>query len=84
MLKSTIRPQEEAPCDDEGRRGQLVVYVTSLQVIRDTYASCKQVLQILKGTRIQFIQKDVYLHPDYGQELAERLGSDSPPLPQVK
>lgn len=57
--------------------------MTSLHAIRETYDNCKLVLQILKGHRAKFVQKDVFLHPDYGDELSERLGGDSLSLPQV-
>ena len=61
------------PNDDEGRVGKVVLYVTSVQVVRETHEMCKQVVHILRSRRVAFIQKDVFLHPDYGRELSERL-----------
>lgn len=83
------------PNDDEGRMGKVVLYVTSVQVVRETHEMCKQVVHILRSRRVAFIQKDVFLHPDYGRELGERLeveeeeeeeedGGGSITLPQVK
>ena len=86
--------QDEMPNDDEGRMGKVVLYVTSVQVVRETHEMCKQVVHILRSRRVAFIQKDVFLHPDYGRELSERLeveeeeeeedGDGSITLPQVK
>lgn len=63
----------------------MVLYVTSLKAIRETHERCKQALHILQAHRIQFTTKDVFLHPDYSTELAERMGSSSTTitLPQV-
>lgn len=87
--------QDEMPNGDEGRVGKVVLYVTSVQVIRETHELCKQVVHILRSRRVAFIQKDVFLHPDYGRELSERLeekeededeedGDGGITLPQVK
>ena len=61
----------------------MVVYVTSLQAVRNTHELCCKVVQILRGHRAGFSLKDVFLHPDYGKELCERMGVEGAPLPQV-
>ena len=67
----------------DGKRGQVVVYVTSVQAVRSTYEECRQVVQILRNMRVAFQQKDIFLHPDYRKELMERLVTDKPIVPQV-
>ena len=62
----------------------MVVYVTSVQAVRSTYDECKRVIQILRNMNIMFQQKDIFLHPDYRKELTERLGIDTPTVPQVR
>lgn len=75
----------QAECENEadGRRGQVVVYVTSVQAVRSTYEECRRVVQILRNMHVAFQQKDVFLHPDYRKELMERLRVDKPTVPQV-
>ena len=62
----------------------MVVYVTSVQAVRSTYDECKRVIQILRNMNVMFQQKDIFLHPDYRKELQERLGIDTPTVPQVR
>ena len=73
--------------DDEGRQGKVVLYVTSVQAVRETHELCKQAVHILKSRRVVFLQKDVFLHPDYGRELSERMEREEEDeriaLPQV-
>ena len=73
--------------DDEGRQGKVVLYVTSVQAVRETHELCKQAVHILKSRRVMFLQKDVFLHPDYGRELSERMEREEDEriaLPQVR
>lgn len=74
--------QEESP-DAEGRGGKIVVYMTSLSAIRDTYKECRSVLLILRGHRVPVQQKDIMLHEEYHMELKERVEDDKVVVPQV-
>jgi len=75
--------QEESP-QGPGQRGMVVVYVTSMQGVRNTYEQCQKIIQILRGHQILFLAKDIYLHPDYSKELKMRLGDSTPlAVPQV-
>ena len=59
--------------------------MTSVQMVRSTRDLCRQVVHILKAYRVKCMVKDVYLHPAYNKELAERLGGrENVSLPQVK
>ena len=61
-----------------------MLYTTSVKAVRSTHEQCKQLVHILRSHRILFTNKDVFLHPDYGRELAERMGaSKDTSLPQV-
>ena len=75
--------KEETPDDDMGKKGRVVVYVTSIKAIRETSENCRRVLHTLKAHHIDFTVKDVNLHPDYSKELRERLHNSSFTLPQV-
>ena len=71
------------PNEEVGKGGKIVVYITSIQAVRETYEHCKQVVQVLRGHKVQVTLKDVFLHPDYGKELYKRLECDTVQLPQV-
>ena len=77
--------QEEKEDSTCGRRGKVVLYTTSVKAVRSTQERCKQVTHTLRSHRIPFVSKDVFLHPDYSKELADRLGGlpRDIPLPQV-
>ena len=76
--------QEEAPSDDGRRKGKIVLYITTIQAVRQTSELCKQVALILRSLKINFNLKDVFLHPDYYKELCERMGTQDCSLPQVR
>lgn len=68
-----------------GRQGKVVLYVTSVQMVRSTRELCKQLMHVLKAYRVKCTVKDVYLHPAYSKELSERLGGrENISLPQVR
>ena len=75
--------QEEAPSEEDGRAGKMVVYMTSLQAVRETHDLCHRVVQVLRGHGVSLTLKDVFLHPDYAKELSERIGAEGAVLPQV-
>ena len=74
--------QEESP-DAEGRGGKIVVYMTSLSAVRDTYGECRKVVLMLRGHRVSVQQKDIMLHDEYHKELKERLDDETVTVPQV-
>ena len=55
-----------------------------MQAVRDTFEQCQYVLQTLRNHQVVFTSKDVYLHPDYSEELRLRLGEpENITVPQV-
>lgn len=67
-----------------GKSGKIVVYVTSMHAVRETFEQCQFVLQTLRNHQVVFTSKDIYLHPDYSEELRLRLGDpDNITVPQV-
>lgn len=76
--------QDEVSDKGAGKKGKVVLYVTSVQMVRSTRDLCKQVTHILKAYRVRCSVKDVYLHPAYNKELTERLGGrENVALPQA-
>ena len=50
------------------------MYVTSMKAVRETFDDCQNVISILRSHQVAFVAKDIYLHPDYNEELKLRLG----------
>ncbi|KAL4323153.1 hypothetical protein GQ457_11G009630 [Hibiscus cannabinus] len=62
---------------------RLVVYLTSLRVVRRTYEDCKTVRSILRGLRVPIDERDVSLDSSFLDELQEIIGRKSCTLPLV-
>lgn len=61
-----------------------MLYVTSVQAIKETHELCKKVVHCLRARKVCFTIKDVFLHPNYNEELNERMGGcKNVKLPQV-
>ncbi|XP_065846174.1 glutaredoxin domain-containing cysteine-rich protein 1-like [Oscarella lobularis] len=78
-----LRLMEEERADADGRGGKIVVYMTSLSAVRETYQQCRVVLLTFRTHRVRVQQKDIMLHDEYHDELKERLGRDDVVVPQV-
>ena len=63
----------------------MVVYITTLGVLRETYARCVTVRQILRTLLIKVEERDVFMSRENQMELAERMNSEISNLrvPQV-
>uniref|UniRef100_A0A915K4X1 Glutaredoxin domain-containing protein n=1 Tax=Romanomermis culicivorax TaxID=13658 RepID=A0A915K4X1_ROMCU len=58
---------------EELEDGKVVVYMTSLRVIRPTWESCRSTISILENHSINFERRDVNLYPGFWDELKNRL-----------
>ncbi|XP_014250566.1 glutaredoxin domain-containing cysteine-rich protein CG31559-like [Cimex lectularius] len=67
----------------EKEKGTLVVYTTTMGVIRATYLRCLKARHILRTNMIKYTEKDVFMSKSFQNELKERLGTDSVSLPQI-
>ncbi|KAM7350134.1 uncharacterized protein ACRADG_008797 [Cochliomyia hominivorax] len=63
--------------------GKVVLYTTSMGIIRDTYAKCSNVKQILRTLLVKFEERDVFMSVEYQQEIKERMHSDVIKVPQL-
>ncbi|WJX65595.1 hypothetical protein P8452_50236 [Trifolium repens] len=57
-----------------GKKEKVVLYFTSLRMVRKTYEDCCNVRMILKGLGIRVDERDVSMHLGYKEELKELLG----------
>lgn len=74
----------EREIQNEREAGQVVLYVTTISTIRDTYSQCQAILKILYNMRIKVLVKDVSMDKAYMNELQERLPRSSVPQLFVK
>lgn len=61
----------------------MVVYFTSLRVVRPTFEACKSVLSILHGFRVQIDERDVTMDSGFIAELNRVMGRTGLTLPRV-
>lgn len=60
-----------------------MVYLTTLGVLRETYARCVKVRQILRTLLIRVEERDVFMSKENQIELLDRMGADRITVPQV-
>ncbi|XP_055641425.1 glutaredoxin domain-containing cysteine-rich protein CG12206-like [Toxorhynchites rutilus septentrionalis] len=63
--------------------GKVVVYTTSMGIVRETYTKCANVKQILKTLLVKFEERDVFMSNDYQQEIKDRMQSEAINVPQL-
>ncbi|XP_053660584.1 glutaredoxin domain-containing cysteine-rich protein CG12206-like [Anopheles marshallii] len=63
--------------------GKVVVYSTSMGIVRETYTKCMNVKQILRTLLVKFEEKDIFMSNEYQQEIKERMQVDTINIPQV-
>ncbi|KAJ8769442.1 hypothetical protein K2173_002932 [Erythroxylum novogranatense] len=77
---SSSRPSVSLPLDDSQ---PIVVYITSLRIIRKTYEDCRAVRSILRGFRVPIDERDLSMDEKYIAELQRIMGSEKLSLPVV-
>lgn len=63
--------------------GKVVLYSTSMGIVRDTYAKCANVKQILRTLLIKFDERDIFMSKDYQQDIKDRMQSQEVQVPQL-
>ncbi|XP_058819769.1 uncharacterized protein LOC131682356 [Topomyia yanbarensis] len=63
--------------------GKVVVYTTSMGIVRETYTKCANVKQILRTLLVKFEERDVFMSSDYQQEIKDRMQNEAINVPQV-
>ncbi|KAI6653739.1 hypothetical protein LOD99_3243 [Oopsacas minuta] len=74
---------DEAANSETAFPGKVVFYTTSLTSIREISAHCTRIKHILNTHRINFDERDIFLHPAFGDELRERLNCKQISVPYV-
>lgn len=63
--------------------GRIVLYTTSMGIVRSTYAKCQAVKQILRTLMVKFEERDVFMSINHQQEIRERMQNDDIDVPQL-
>ncbi|XP_044476097.1 uncharacterized protein At5g39865 [Mangifera indica] len=67
-------PPPPPPISIPGAEKRIVVYFTSLRVVRSTFEDCKAVRSILRGFRVQVDERDLSMDSNFIKELQVILG----------
>lgn len=61
----------------------MVLYSTSMGIVRETYAKCANVKQILRTLLVKFEERDIFMSSDYQKEIKDRMQSLEIQVPQL-
>ncbi|KAH8407113.1 hypothetical protein KR222_007001 [Zaprionus bogoriensis] len=78
-----LQQQPNAKCYMEKDLGKVVLYTTSMGVIRDTYTKCANVKQILRTLLVKFEERDVFMSVEYQAEMRQRMQTSQIRVPQL-
>lgn len=67
----------------EKEAGKVVVYTTSMGIIRETYQRCLKVRQILRTHLVKFEERDIAGSREVLAEIKDRMNSKQILVPQV-
>ncbi|KAE9606025.1 hypothetical protein Lal_00025595 [Lupinus albus] len=82
-LPEPVSPHIDSTPFIPGSEQRVVVYYTSLRVVRPTFEACKSVLSILSGFRARVDDRDVSMDSGFTTELNRIMGQTGLTLPRV-
>jgi glutaredoxin domain-containing cysteine-rich protein 1 len=90
LRNDTHAPQEPTPIPSlpppiyfPGTEKRVVIYFTSLRVVRPIFEDCKSALAILRAFRVQLDERDVSMDSSFLNELTRIMGRTGLTLPRV-
>ena len=63
--------------------GKVVVYTTTMGIVRETYYRCVLVKQILRTHMVKYEERDMYMSTEAQTELKDRIGCTAIEVPQL-
>uniref|UniRef100_A0A1Y1LE31 Glutaredoxin domain-containing protein n=1 Tax=Photinus pyralis TaxID=7054 RepID=A0A1Y1LE31_PHOPY len=70
-------------CYKEKDAGKLVVYTTTMGIVRETYNNCMKVKQILRTLLLKYEERDVFMSNECRAEIRDRMSCEHVLVPQV-
>ncbi|KAL3880804.1 hypothetical protein ACJMK2_033012 [Sinanodonta woodiana] len=67
----------------ELEKGKVIVYTTTMTVVRETADRCNVIRKILQNHMIRYEERDLFMSKENQKELMERLGQNEIGVPQV-
>ncbi|XP_045204605.1 glutaredoxin domain-containing cysteine-rich protein CG31559-like isoform X2 [Mercenaria mercenaria] len=64
-------------------KGKIIVYTTSMTVVREAADKCKAVRNMLQTHMVRYEERDMFMSAENQKELTERLGLSAIRVPQV-
>ncbi|CAH2088040.1 unnamed protein product [Euphydryas editha] len=63
--------------------GKVVLYTTTMGIVRSTYQRCLLVKKILRNLLVKYEERDVFMSMEYQDEIRDRMRSDQILVPQL-
>lgn len=63
--------------------GKVVVYTTTMGIVRETYYACTKVKQILRTHMVKYEDRDMFMSTEYQKELRDRIQTTTIQVPQL-
>ncbi|CAH2055855.1 unnamed protein product, partial [Iphiclides podalirius] len=63
--------------------GKVVLYTTTMGIVRSTYQRCVLVKKILRNLLVKYDERDVFMSTEYQDEIRDRMKSDQILVPQL-
>lgn len=63
--------------------GKVVVYTTTMGIVRNTYQQCVLVKKILRNLLVKYEERDIFMSTEYQDEIRDRMRSDQILVPQM-
>lgn len=68
---------------EEEEDQKIIIYTTSLQIVRLSYDKCKRVKKILQNHCVRYEERDLYKNKEYQRELKYRLNINQVDVPHI-
>ncbi|XP_072945742.1 glutaredoxin domain-containing cysteine-rich protein CG31559-like [Epargyreus clarus] len=77
QIQSTTKSYKEKDA------GKVVLYTTTMGIVRSTYQRCVLVKKILRNLLVKYEERDVFMSTEYQDEIRDRMRSDQILVPQL-
>ncbi|XP_059056884.1 glutaredoxin domain-containing cysteine-rich protein CG31559-like [Achroia grisella] len=77
QIQSTTKSYKEKDA------GKVVIYTTTMGIVRSTYQRCVLVKKILRNLLVKYEERDVFMSTEYQDEIMDRMKSDQILVPQL-